>query len=177
MEVAIVVVIVAVLAVLGIVGYRRYVASAHMAEATNMSSEIRAGQERHKTETGIYASISQSLSGFYPATTPGKFVTEWGGPCTSCFAPRDWEKIAVKSSGPVMFGYATVAGVGGAPAPAPPPAANQPQAMALNNAEALASTTPFYATVAWGDTDGDGVPCVVMSYSYTNNLLVQGDGE
>lgn len=181
-EVMIVVVIVGVLAVLGMIGYRRYVTSAHTAEATHLTGGIRAAQEAFKSEKGVYADVSADTSSLYPAVAPGSFKTEWGGACTNCKGDPDaWKKLAVRPAGPVMYGYATVAGIGGADLSAVPPPPKvptmNPSAMPSGPGTTLAATDPFYVTIAWGDTDADGDPCVVMSYSTSNQLVIQSAGE
>jgi type IV pilus assembly protein PilA len=175
-EMSLVVVVVAILAVLAILGYRRYTTTAKSAEAKQVTGGIRMAQEAYKTEKGVYVTVSSSDTAFYPAATPGKFVTAWGAPCTNCVAPDAWHNLPMAPPQPVMFGYATVANIGGSggsssssgilPMVAPPP-----------GLAPLSSTDPFYVTVAWGDTDGDGVPCTITSYSTSNQLLVQSEGE
>jgi len=175
-EVAIVVVIIGVLAVLGIAGYRRYTATARMAEATNMTGDIRAAQEAFRREKGVYASVSNDTGSFYPAITPGKFVTEWGGDCTNCKIGSDgWRTLPVHPSQPVMFGYATVAGVGDLGSQSAPPKASL--AIATPALSTLAATDPYYITIAWGDSNGDGTPCIVTGYSFSNQLVIEAAGE
>jgi type IV pilus assembly protein PilA len=175
-ELSVVVVVVGILAVLAILGYRRYTATARSAEAKQVTAGIRMAQEAFKTEKGIYAAVSSDDTSYYPAATPGKFVTAWGGPCGNCASgdPDGWKKLAVSPGEPVMFGYATVAGLGGAA-----PAGGGPAMVAAAAAAfaPLKATDPFYLTVAWGDYDGDGIPCTVTSYSTSNQLVVQGEGE
>ena len=172
-ELSVVVVVVGILAVLAILGYRRYTATARSAEAKQVTGGIRMAQEAYKTEKGIYAAVSTNDTSYYPAAVPGKFVTAWGAPCGNCASgdPDGWKRLAVNPAAPVMFGYATVANIGGAGGGAgvgaPVPAAIMP----------LAATDPFYVTVAWGDTDGNGIPCTVTSYSTSNELVVQSEGE
>ena len=176
-EMSLVVVVVAILGVLAILAYRRYTATARSAEAKQVTGGIRMAQEAYKTEKGVYVTVSSSDTAYYPAATPGKFVTAWGAPCTNCVDPDAWKSLPMSPPGPVMFGYATVANIGGGSGSsssgastasfAPPPAAAAP----------LRATDPFYVTVAWGDTDGDGVPCTITSYSTSNQLLVQSEGE
>lgn len=183
-----VVVVVGILAVVGAVVYRRHRATARTAEATQVTAGIRTAQEAYLAEKGVYASVSVDTSSLYPATSPGAFVTEWGGACTNCVGsdPDGWRKLAVHPGGPVMYGYATVAGVGGAAlAATPPPPAAAPSMMAPaaaaggggSGGSGLAATDPYYVTVAWGDADADGVPCIVMSYSVSNQIVVQSEGE
>jgi len=176
-EMSLVVVVVAILAVLAILGYRRYTTTAKSAEAKQVTGGIRMAQEAYKTEKGVYVTVSSSDTSYYPAATPGKFVTAWGAPCTNCVDPNAWHNLPMAPPAPVMFGYATVSNFGGSssssgggPATAsfaPPPPAAAP----------LSATDPFYVTVAWGDTDGDGIPCTITSYSTSNQLLVQSEGE
>jgi type IV pilus assembly protein PilA len=171
-EMSLVVVVVAILGVLAILGYRRHVATARSAEAKQVTGGIRMAQEAYKTEKGIYASVSSDDLSYYPASAPGKFATAWGGPCTNCAAgdPDGWKKLAVAPAAPVMFGYATVANLGGTggglSVSAPPSAIGS-----------LSATDPFYVTVAWGDTDGNGIPCTVTSYSTSNEIVVKSEGE
>jgi type IV pilus assembly protein PilA len=161
-ELMIVVVVVGILGVLAILGYRKYAATARTAEAKQVTGGIRAAQEAYKTEKGVYAAVSNSDTSFYPADKPGPFVKAWGGDCINCVdGPNGWRHLAVEPGAPVMFGYATIAGVGGG---------NGPLAV-------LKATDPFYVTVAQGDIDGDGIPCIVTSYSTSNQLLVQSEGE
>lgn len=169
-ELMTVVVVVGILAVLAILGYRKYTATARTAEAKQITAGIRAAQEAYKTERGVYAAVSNNDNSFYPAANPGKFVTQWGGKCTNCVDLEAWKRLAVEPGEPVMFGYATIAGLGGA-------AAASGMASPPGPLVTLAATDPFYVTVAKGDTDGDGVPCLVTSYSTSNQLLVQSEGE
>ncbi len=170
-ELSIVVVLVGVLAVIAVLGYRRYIATARSAEAKQVTAGIRIAQEAFKSEKGIYAAVSMDETSYYPAATPGKFVTAWGGACGNCAAgdTNAWHKLGFHPAEPVMFGYATIADVGANAGGFAGP---------LNGGSVpLRATDPFYVTVAWGDTDGDGVPCTVTSYSTSNQLVVQREGE
>jgi len=171
---SLVVVVVAILAVLAILGYRRYTAVARSAEAKQVTGGIRIAQEAYKTEKGVYAMVSADDSSYYPASTPGKFVTAWGAACANCAGgdPNGWNNLAVHPEAPVMFGYATIADVG-----ANVGIVSGVASAAMMAPAALKATDPFYVTVAWGDTDGDGIPCTVTSYSTSNELVVQSEGE
>jgi type IV pilus assembly protein PilE len=183
-ELATVLVIVAVLATLAFVMYRRHVKAAHMSEATQISGSIRAGQNAYKAENGLYADVSTDTSSFYPSQNPGAFATQWGGPCSACNKAEGWRDINVNPGGPVMFGYATVAGVGAAAVSPKVGAPKAPSSMAALKGpasggldKAIGATDPFFTTVAWGDTDGDGNATVVMSYSHTSEIIVLSDGD
>lgn len=176
-ELAVVVVIVGVLGVLGVVGYTRYRASARMSEATHMTTGIRAAQEAYKVERGVYASVSNDMSSFYPAATPGKFVTAWGAKCVNCVDPDAWRQLNVTPDGPVMYGYATVGGVGSALAGQSSVSggggALTNGMTSLTSSNPIGATSPFYVTVAWGDHDADGTPAIIVSYSVSNQLFIQ----
>jgi type IV pilus assembly protein PilA len=171
-EVAVVVVIVGVLAVLGMVGYSKYRATARLSEATNMTASIRAAQEAYKAEKGIYASVSINTKSYYPAAVPGKFATEWGGKCTTCVDQNAWKRLNVLPDGPVMYGYATVGAVGGTPE-LPDVSTNGAGSASFGQPDAVTATTPHYTTVAKGDTDADGIPSMVVSYSVSNQIFIQ----
>jgi type IV pilus assembly protein PilA len=178
-EVATVVVLVGILAVLAMVGYSRHRTEARLTEAKNLTGTIRMAQEAYRSEKGVYAQVSTDMDSKYPASTPGKFATAWGKPCASCVKPDAWTQIAVRPDAPVVYGYATVAGVGNdvSSLGRPTGAGNEIPGgtpRARNNAP-LGATDPFYATVAWGDTDGDGKPAIVVSYSMSNQLFVQSE--
>ena len=186
-ELATVVVIVGILAVLGGVGYRRHVRTSHLAEATNMTKAIRAAQEAHKAETGLYADISNDTSSYYPAASPGRFETAWGGPCTTCKSPDGWKTISVEASTAVMFGYATVAGVGASTigsSSSGSTSGGSSSGMMLPSISSsggsssggpIGPSQPFYSTVAYGDPDGDGNPTKVLGFSQSGQLIIQGE--
>lgn len=178
-EVAVVVVIVGVLAVIGVVSYSRYKAAARISEATSVSSDIRKAQEAFKAEHGVYHNVSLTKDSLYPATTPGKFVTQWGGPCAGCNKEDSWKSLNVAPSAPVMYGYATLGAVGSGstrssnstgknsalggdetPIGVPPPIP-------------VREDEPWYITVAKGDTDGDGKFSRIVGYSMTSSFAIE----
>ena len=183
-EVAVVVVIVGILAVLAVVAYRRRIAAARMTEATDMMTGIRKGQEAHKTETGLYADVSGSLSSFYPNPTPGPMVTAWGGPCSNC-ANGDvnaWDKLGVHASAPVIFGYATTAGVGGSrlmrmSRPSNSTPENEIDTAMSSQEAVIQPGEPSFVALAESDVNGDGVKCHVLALSHSNQIVVTNEGE
>lgn len=174
-EVSIVVVLVGVLATVSAMLYRQHRTAAHVAEATGLANGIRAAQEQYKAEIGTYANVSTTETSYYPAPTPGPFKTAWGGACGgNCNV--EWTTLHVRPDGPVMYGYATVAGAGGTTlsaslaraAGAPPPAPG----MSPPASGPASSTDPFYVVAALGDTDGDGQTSLVIGSSASNDLIV-----
>lgn len=177
-EMSVVVVIVGILATLAVVGYRKIVVASHTAEATHMVQAIRVAQEAYKAETQVYADISPDLNTTYPAATPlSTFKTVWGAACASqCnAAPKpDWSQLPVHIDGPVMFGYATTAGVAGT--------AVKPTKVTVNGADV---TFPATAAVDWfvigarvdSTSPANSVYCHVYGSSFTNDIYVDQEGE
>ena len=175
-SVSIVVVLVGVLATVSAMLYRQHRTAAHVAEATGLANGIRAAQEQYKAEIGTYANVSTTETAYYPAASPGPFKTAWGGACGgNCNV--EWTTLHVRPDGPVMYGYATVAGAGGTTlsdslaraAGAPPPSTGM---AAPPSSAPPSSTDPFYVVAALGDTDGDGQPSLVIGSSASNDLIV-----
>jgi type IV pilus assembly protein PilA len=169
----IVVIIVGVLAMLAVLGYRRLIQSSHVSEATGMVQNIRVAQEAYHSETQTYANVSNGLGpgSFYPADPVYGQVTGWGAICTNC-AAVSWAALPVHVDGPVMFGYATVAGLAGA---ALPPLPNVPGYQLPANV-----TTDWYIVAADGDLDGNGVEpnnTHVLGFSWSNQIFVDREGE
>jgi prepilin-type N-terminal cleavage/methylation domain-containing protein len=172
-EAMIVVVVVGVLAMLAWVAYHRWVQNAYLAEAQDMVKAIRAGEEAFRAENGGYVDISVGLGpgSDYPAPTPGKFKTAWGGSCTKCNnQATGFGAINVSSAGPVTFGYSTKASNTAGPSGYALTANGSP--ITLTNL-----TAPWYIVEADGDTDGNGVFCNVYGFSASNQLYVNNEGE
>jgi type IV pilus assembly protein PilA len=166
-ELMIVVAIVAVLAVLATVGYAKFVRSAHMAEASDILADIRKAEESFRAENGAYLNVSTDLDHLYPAPTPGKFATQWGGPCSGCIAGVQWSTLNILPNAPVYFGYAVIAD----PATVPTLTVNGV------NVDLSAMTAPWYVAAARADLNGNGVFCSVYATSSSNQLMVDREGE
>ena len=175
-ELSVVVIIVAVLATVGYVSYRRHVVTSRISEATDIVGNIRSAQTAYKSESGVYADISNDSASFYPAATPGAFASTWGGPCTNCATVDSWKLLNVQPDAPVMFGYATAAGIGGTDLTAEVSAAKA--TVASNTLESdvppssIGSTDPYYVVSAKGDVNGDGVSSLVVGTSESPALVV-----
>lgn len=175
-ELMIVVVIVAVLAMLAVVGYRKMVISSHVSEATGMVQNIRVAQEEYFSETRQYANISTTLSTWYPQSSPSYNigVTGWGLACGGqCNANIDWSQLPVHVDGPVMFGYATVAG-----APQQPPV---PASVVVNGKTVAFPANPqtdWFIVAASCDLDGNGPPNTsVYTSSWQNSIFIDREGQ
>jgi len=171
----IVVVIIGVLAALAVVGYRKMITSSHVTEATNMVQNIRVAQEGFHAESLQYANISQSITAYYPLASPnGQTATAWGAKCsTQCASNMDWSMLPLHVDGPVLFGYATVAG---GPGVAPVPAS-----VTVNGQSLTFPATPtadWYLVAASCDLDGQGTPNTsVYGSSFTNQVYVDEEGQ
>ncbi|HZU83878.1 MAG TPA: prepilin-type N-terminal cleavage/methylation domain-containing protein [Polyangiaceae bacterium] len=173
-EMMVVVVIIGVLATLAVVGYRKLVQSSHVTEATNMVQSIRVAQEAYHAETQQYANISTTLTSWYPNPNPSaNRVWMWGGSCAGTGACNiDWNTLPLHVDGPVMFGYATVAG----PANSSPPAL--PTGIPTTIQLPSPSPTDWYVVTAMCDLDGDpGTPdTIVLTTSWTNQVFTFNEG-
>jgi type IV pilus assembly protein PilA len=169
-ELMIVVAIVGILATLAVVGYRKLIQSSHVSEATGMVQNIRVAQEAYHSETQQYAQVDSTLTDYYPAAPKYEVVTAWGATCTNCFNVL-WSALPVHVDGPVLFGYATVAGL----------ATNAPPTGITINGSPLvfpvAPTTDWYVVAAEGDLDGDpNNNTHVYGCSWMNQVFVDHDG-
>lgn len=109
-ELMIVVAIVGILAVVALFGYRAIIASSKTAEPRQVLQSIRLQQEAYKAETGSYADIGDAT-----ALCPSNGMTgkKWGWDPACAGTKGTWGLLTVNPDGPVMFGYATEAGVFG----------------------------------------------------------------
>jgi type IV pilus assembly protein PilA len=172
-ELMIVVVIIGVLAALAVVGYRKLVTSSHVTEATGMVQNIRVAQESYHSETQQYANMSISLSAYYPQSAPtGQLLTAWGATCgATCTGGYDWSMLPLHIDGPVMFGYATVAGGPGAQPPALP-------GSGVTLTLPQSPTTDWYVVGATCDIDGQGAPnTYVYTTSWSSQVFVYNEGQ
>jgi type IV pilus assembly protein PilE len=168
------VMIVGVLAVIAIVAYHRIIRNSYLGEAGHMVQAIRAAQESFRAENGSYVNVSNGLGppNDYPAPTPGKSKTAWGGVCSTCKVAAGWQALNVAADAPVAFGYSTIADVQGAPATPPvTPKVNG------KNVDLSAIVAPWYVVEADGDIDGNGVFCRVYGFPNDPKLYIDQEGE
>jgi type IV pilus assembly protein PilA len=175
-EMMVVVVIIGILAVLAVVGYRKMILSSHVSEATGMVQNIRVAQEEYFSETRQYANVSTSLSTWYPQASPSfnTGATGWGAACGGqCNASMDWSMLPVHVDGPVLFGYATVAG--------PPGQAPVPASVTVNGKALVFPASPqtdWYMVAATCDLDNNGPPNTsVYTTSWQNSIFIDEEGQ
>jgi prepilin-type N-terminal cleavage/methylation domain-containing protein len=186
-ELMIVVAIVAILSMMAVVGYRKLTNASHTAEATHMVNAIRVAQEAFHAESGTYANVSVGLAAnqstnhasLYPHASmasvkePGNYKVGWGATCpsTACNAGLDWKAIPVHADGTTMYGYTSQSGLAGV---------TPTQVVSINGAAVTwPSTIPtdWFLITAVGDVDANGKFSTVLGTSFTNDLLVDLDGE
>jgi type IV pilus assembly protein PilA len=169
-EMMVVVVIVSILAMVAIVGYRRLISSSHTNEATQMAQSIRVAQESYHAEVLQYLNVSNDLNSTYPSAAPGRFVTAWGATCGNCTYQTAWQDLPLHIDGPVMFGYATIAGMAGS-------STVKPVNFTVNGATVTvpsSPTTDWFEIAAHGSPDGN-TTISVYGTSFNNDLFVDGD--
>ena len=183
-EAMIVVAIVGVLAVLATVGYRRWTRGTYVAEAQDMLGNIRTAENSFFAENGGYLNVTGSAASpqrgagnSYPATNPGAFVSDWGGPCAACTGnPNAWQQLGVQASGPVHFGYSCIAG-DGVKVPASVIGAPTVNGVALGYASIQTPVQPWYFVEADANLSGDGTTFThLYAMSGSNKIWVDGEG-
>jgi prepilin-type N-terminal cleavage/methylation domain-containing protein len=176
-ELSAVVVITTVLAMIAMFGYARHRGAARMTEATQLTTQIRDAQEAYKAETGVYSDVSVALTNYYPAASPGAFTTAWGDDCKVCSSLGAWRKLSVHPDAPVMYGYATIAGIGAVPIGGSSSGGSSSGGSSGVSGVPAGPTDPFYVVQAKGDVDGDGVACTVLAASNNPALTITNEGE
>ena len=175
-ELMTVVVIIGVLATLAVLGYRKMVTSSHVTEATSMVNNLRVAQEAYHAETQTYAScttgstIAQGGASWYPAPSVYGVATQWGAPCGGrCTGIDISVALPVHADGPLLFGYATIAGLAGT---------TQPSINTNFSATTLTGPyTDWYVIGAEADLDGTTSNYTdVCGYSWTNQIIVTNEG-
>ncbi|MCK6532900.1 MAG: prepilin-type N-terminal cleavage/methylation domain-containing protein [Polyangiaceae bacterium] len=168
-ELMVVVVLVGVLATLGVVMFRQWVFNTRSVEAFGMVQSVRVAQERWRSENGTYLNVSTDMTSWYPTATPGKRLYAWDYPAGNDYAR--WRLLSPTVSGPVQFGYVTMAGAPFSALPAVA-TAQQPGWPAANTI-----TVPWYVIQAMGDTDADGVKSYYVAASFNGEILRENEGE
>lgn len=181
-EIMIVVTIIGVVAMLAIFGIRRWIASSHIAEATEMVSAIGGAQEQYRADVGAYASITtnsdMSNASLCPAYTPGAQGT-WDSATCPNNGTRTWKALNVVASKPLWYSYGTWAGAAGTDPGTSfiPPVTIKGTALNYTSMAGGVSATPYYAVVARGDLDKNGVYATVFYASFARTVVTDNDNE
>ncbi len=180
-EMMVVVTKISILATLAMVGFRKITQSSHVSEATNMVQNIRVAQESYHSETQQYANISAGFPSGSGATAVSLYPWQsaygkakgWGGACTGCNTGLDWSVLPLHVDGPVLFGYATVAGGPGTVFPQTPVTVN-----GVSMTVTAPTVSDWYGVAAEADLDGNAATVTdVFSFSWSNQVFVSNEGQ
>jgi len=173
---------VSVLSLLAVVGYRKLITTSHVTEATGMVQNIRIAQEAYHSETQQYASVTggsnlgMGITTYYPTNPLYQQLMGWGG-TASTGGSVPWTALPVQVDGPVLFGYASVAGFAGTPV-------NTGVPLPLDGSSTLTmpTSTPTDWYVIQAEADLDGITgfnndTVVYGLSITNQIFVVREGQ
>ena len=168
-ELMIVVAMIGVLSALALVGYRKYVDSAKNNEAVAVIQAIRSAEEEFRDKTLTYFDVSNS-GNYYPRAkgTVDSRKASWQKAATDTEGVR-WATLGVNVSGPVAFTYKANAGQAGTPINVPG---------GIDYSPAPTFTTPtkdWYIVQAYGDPNENGKPTVLLSTSFSNEIVVHED--
>jgi type IV pilus assembly protein PilA len=172
-EIMAAVTIVGILAVVAIASFRKFYSGAHSAEARSMLQGLRAAQLMTMTDRLLYESCSSSFgtpSTYYPSGGDDGKKYDWAQPVTRAVEYPCWQRLNVRTDGPVRYGYATVAGVGST-FPTIPVLTSQPAW------PALAAGEPWFVVAASGDMDRNGTRSMFWASSLDKQINVFQDAE
>jgi type IV pilus assembly protein PilA len=165
-ELLIGIVIIGVLASLAAVGYRKYIDGARISEPLATMQAIRGAQESVRRETGRYLDVSTSGT-YYPINSNfGKTRSSWDFPSHVDYAR--WRLLEVAADGPMRFGYRTNAGRPGQAITTPIEYSPKPQLPAP-------PTDDWYIVQAKGDPDENGKPTILVTASFSSEMLINED--
>lgn len=169
-ELMVVVAIVGILATLATYGVRKYVMAAKTTEAVEIINGIRSAQESYKEETFAYLNVSDMTSYFPFASKSalGNKKTGWeSGNATQLAA---YQRLGVRASGPVQFGFACAAGrEGGIPSQS---------ALGISRSLNYPTTAPnWYVVRAAADRDGNGVLATLVGSSFTDEIYSENESQ
>ncbi len=167
-ELMIAVAIIGVLAVLAIVGFRKYLNAAHSSEAVNIIGAIKAAQESYRAETLSYLDVSTTLDTFYPRADPNDKKIGWGGNGNNV---DKWRILNVDTGGPVLYSFATIAGLPNQTVPTGAIKTVQKPTFPA------APVEPWYLIQAVGDVDDDNVNFYAIASSFSADVYMENDDE
>ncbi len=164
-ELLAVVAMVGILSALAIVGYRRYLNSAHTADAKAVIGSIRVAQESYRAETLGYLNASSSLTDWYPKAPDG-LRHPWKNTSHARYA--QWAMLNPATDSHTTFGFAVVAGG---------PGDTIPDLTTASKPTWTVPTEPWYVIQAAGDADDDGVFSMLAASSFNGEVYVEQEGE
>ena len=174
-ELMTVVVIIGVLSTLAVYGVRKYLYSTKTTEAIHMIGSIKSAEESYRSETFIYAGISDvdtDGTSFYPSkAAPGKYKADWNNTGHGDY-PTVWGPLGVQSDSPVLFEYIIAAGKSGSVGHPPNSCTGVSWGTSGTN-----NTGPWYVVKAQADQNGDGKMSCFTSCNLTGEIFSVHDDE
>ncbi|MFZ5891523.1 MAG: type IV pilin protein [Myxococcota bacterium] len=165
-ELMVVVTLVGILAAIGIASFRKQVRASKTSEASSVVQAIRGAEEAFRSENQLYLDVS-SPGSWYPTKGIGPVVATWEQKAHTDLAA--WQRLGVRVTQPVQFGYMVNAGRAGD---------NFPKLNLTDTSVNLGKPTDvWYVIQARADYDNDGVFCNVLAASHTPELFVENEGE
>ena len=164
-ELLIVVAIIGVMSALALVGYRKYLNTAQSSEAKGVIMSIRGAQEAYKSEMLQYLKVSNSITTYYPNTTPDDKRSAWVQPTHADYT-TGWKLLAVNPDTAVRFGYACTAGVGG-----------KLDDFEFATTPTLPAGVPWFTVQAKNDHDHNGTFAFFGSTSMSGEIMSQNEQE
>ena len=164
-ELMIVVSMIGVLSALAVVGYRKYVESSKISEPMSVIQAIRSAEEEFHDKALTYYNVSNDNQ-YYPRNS-GFDSRKHDWKSTNTVQTQRWATLGVSVSGPVRFGYKANAGSAGSPITTtidykPAPTLGVP-------------TKDWYLVQAYGDPNENGKPTVLLSTSFSNEIVYNED--
>lgn len=171
-----------ILATIGLTSFVGHMQKSRTTEVKATIQAIRAAQERFRSEYLQYLNVSAAtptssgdLTRYYPTNSPGTTLHEFYGTAgdTTRTDAANWRRLKPQITGPVRFGYATVAGL--------PPGSGTltfpTTEVAVTWPASNTIVEPWYAVQAKGDLDGDGVASYALAASFSETILWKNEGE
>lgn len=159
--------IMGILATLAIFAFREKAFASNLSEAQGVLRSIGAAEEGYRALNHVYLNASPNQAWYPAATFPSNRKLSFVPSAHADLAL--WRQLGVQVKHPVGFGFIVQAGLPTNPLPA---LASPAVAIAPNS-----STEPWYLAQARADADGDGTFCVVVSASFTPNMVWANEGE
>lgn len=167
MEILAAVAIVGILAAIAIAGYRKYFGAAYTAEARGMLQGMRGAQLVTMSDRLTYENCSTSFgtpANWFPTGGASGQKTDWDPVASPHTEAPCWRRLNIQSSGPVRYGYATVAGAGPGSFPTMPVVTTQP------TWPTVATGEPWFVVAASADIDRNSRRSIFWASSFDKEI-------
>ena len=176
--------IIAVVSLLAVYGVRRWINSSHIAEATEMVQAIGGAQEQYRADKGTFANITAAGSlanaDLCPAYVPGAQGSWDSVNCPhGSTTTTSWTSLNIVATKQLWYSYGTWAGAANTDPNASPIPQVTMKGTTLNYSAMAGGVqpNPYYAVIARGDLDANGVYATVFYASFSRTTLTDNDSE